>query len=381
MRRVDTPSNEKSGSFISGYDTRPCETHSFHPRSVTAISPEDVVVSSAASKSSYRHRMLRRILLVGLVGAATLTLQQWIGAVTIYQPVNRAKAETLHRSIIQNRPPAGLTWDSLGANGTNIRVGAVFITQGAHRVLGLTVARTYLLLDTLYLFVGLLLFARFLGTWFRDDYVLIGTLYFIIVLPLTYFLVSYHPWDRLALVFWMLMLLALRAQHILAFALLLPLSVAIKYDAVLLPGVYFLANVRPETWRRTTLVTIGLFALSFGTFFGLISLRPGGFAQHAISEQIAANFADMRDMTLWYPPLLAFAVPLLLAWIGFKRADRFMRACAVCGVLLFVPLFLQSFFAEFRSQVPMFVLLLPCALCGAEVLLARDSVPKSAVPL
>ena len=319
-----------------------------------------------------RRRALRRILFVGLVGAATLTLQQWIGDVTIYHPVNRAKAETLHRSIIQNEPPAGLTWDSLGANGTNIRVGAVFLAEGVHRVTGLNVARTYLLLDTVFLFVGLLLFARFLGTWFRDDVVLIGTLYFMLVLPLTYFLVSYHPWDRLALVFWLLMLLALRAQHTLVFALLLPLSVAIKYDSVLLPGLYFLVNLTPATWRRTTMVTIGLFALSFATFFGLIALRPGGFPQHALSQQIAYNFADMREMTLWYPPLLAFGVPLVLAWIGFKRADRFTRACAVFGVLLFVPLFLQSFFAEFRAQVPMLVLLLPCALCGADILLRPD---------
>lgn len=314
-------------------------------------------------------------MLIGLVGAATLTMQQWIGDVTIYQPLNRAKAETLHRSILDNRPPAGITWDSLGANGTNIRVGAVFIAEAIHRVVGLSVARTYLLLDTIYLLVGILLFARFLATWFRDEYVAIGTLYLIAVLPLTYFLVSYHPWDRLGLVAWVMMLLALRAQHTWMFALLLPLSVMIKYDSVLLPGLYFLANIRPATWRRTTLITVGLFILSFGAFFGLLSLRQGGFAANSITQQVVANFGEMREMSLWYPPLLAFAVPLLLAAIGFKHADRFMRASAVCGVLLFVPLFLQAWFAEFRAQVPMLLLLMPCALCGAGVLLAPASMP------
>jgi hypothetical protein len=313
--------------------------------------------------------MVRRLAFIGVVCAATLTLQQWIGDVTIYHAVNRAKAETLHRSILENQPPPGVTWDSLGANGTNIRLGAVLVAEGVHRAIGLSIPRTYLLLDTIYLALGLLLFGRFLSTWFRAEYVLIGTLYFIGALPLTYFLVSYHPWDRLALVFWMILLLALRAERILLFAVLLPLTVAIKYDAVLLPGLYFLANVNLSTWRRTTLTTAGLFAISFGTFFGLQILRSGGFAQHSIIEQIALNVADVREMLLWYPPLLAFAAPLLLAAVGFRHADRFMQASAVFGILLFVPLFLQSYFAEFRSQVPILVLLLPCALRGAEIVL------------
>jgi hypothetical protein len=316
--------------------------------------------------------MARRIVFVGLVCAATLTMQQWLGDATIYLPVNRTKAEALHRAILENHLPPGITWDGLGANGTNIRLGAVLIAEGVHRVAGLSVARTYLLLDTVYLVLALLLFARLLTSWFSDEYVLIGTLYLISVLPLTYFLVSYHPWDRLALVFWMLLLLALRARRTLLFALLLPLSVLIKYDTVLLPGLYFLTNPGSLTWQRRTLTTLGLFVLSFGTFFGLLMLRPGGFAPHAASQLIAMNVADMRDMLLWFPPLLAFAVPMLLAAVGFKHADQFMRASAVFGVLLFVPLFLQSLFAEFRSQVPMLVMLLPCALRGAEVLLARE---------
>ena len=324
-------------------------------------------------------RVLRRILLVGLVGTATLTLQQWLGDVTVYQPINRTKAEVLHTSILANQPPAGLAWDSLGANGTNIRVGAVFLAESVHRVLGLSVPRTYLLLDSFFLALGLLLFVRFLATWFRDEYVLLGTLYLIAVLPLTYFLVSYHPWDRLSFAFWVMMLLALRTNSVLVFALLLPLSVAIKYDTVLLPGLYFLANVDAANWRRTTLTTAGLFVLSFGTFFGLLMLRPGGFAEHSVAQQVAENFAHMREYSLWYPPLLAFGVPLLLAGIGFRHANRFMRACAVFGVLLFVPLFLQAYFAEFRAQVPMLLLLLPCALRGAEVLLTPDSVARNAV--
>lgn len=341
-----------------------------HPNPVASFAPR---LPTSTPNGSSRYRAMRRLVFVGLVGAATLTMQQWIGDVTVYQSVNRAKAETLHRSILENRPPAGETWDSLGANGTNIRVGAVLIAEGVHRATGLSVARTYLLLDTFYLAVGLLLLARLLAAWFRDEYVLIGALYFIVVLPLTFFLVSYHPWDRLGLVFWMMLLLALRSNRTLAFALLLPLSVAIKYDSVLLPGLYFLANVKPTTWRRTTLITTGLFFLTFGTFFGLQTLRPGGFAQPSLTQQIAVNFADMREMSLWYPPLLAFGVPLLLAAIGFKHADRFMRACAAFGVLLFVPLFLQSNFAEFRSQVPSLILLIPCALRGLEVMLATDS--------
>src|SRR5687768_1556677 len=366
----------KTGFGLHSQRVACCELQSlvsFAPE-VSPITDSVASISAAdASRSSWR-LTIRRLAIVGLIGAATLTMQQRIGDVTICQPLNRAKAETLHRSILANQPPPGLTWDSLGANGTNIRLGAVLIAEGVHRAVGLSIPRSYLLLDTLYLALGLLLFVRYLSGWFRDEYVLIGTLYFIGVLPLTFFLQSYHPWDRLALVFWLLLLLALRAERMLIFAVLLPLSVAIKYDSVLLPGLYFLANVKPSSWRRTTLITAGLFVLSFGTYLGLQLLRTGGFASKSIVEQIGLNFAELRVLLIWYPPLLAFGVPLLLAVIGFRHANRFIQASALFGVLLFIPLFLQSMFAEFRAQVPMLVLILPCALRGLEVLLAPAAV-------
>jgi hypothetical protein len=48
----------------------------------------------------------------------------------------------------------------------------------------------------------------------------------------------------------------------------------------------------------------------------------------------------------------------------------------VFALLLFLPLFLESMFAEFRAQVPMLVLLLPCALRGVQILLAPESLMR-----
>ena len=74
----------------------------------------------------------------------------------------------------------------------------------------------------------------------------------------------------------------------------------------------------------------------------------------------------IRDLNVFYPPLLVFGPTLALALFGAPRGDRLMRAMALFGVLLLVPLFIATNFVEVRAQMPMFVLLLPAAIAGLQ---------------
>lgn len=334
---------------------------------MTAFSP----ASSAA---------VRRLVLLAWAAIVTLTMQQWVGAATIYRPDRAPRVEAAHRALLTNAPIDGKPWSANGLNATNIRVVAPFLAEGLHRATGMPVPRAYWLLDTVALFAALVLIVWFLRQVAPDPYALVGALYVTTMLPLTYQLFFYHPWDRLALVAWLLLLGALRAERLALFAALLPVAVAVKYDAVLLPGLFFLATVRRDTLLPVVLRTMALFALSFGTYALLLALRPGGSDPKSIAGQLTTNVRVLLELKLFYPPFLGLALPALLAIIGFGDADRFARAGVVFAALMMVVFALQSNLAEFRAHLPVLLLLLPAALVGLRrlVVATPDAAPRGA---
>ena len=54
-----------------------------------------------------------------------------------------------------------------------------------------------------------------------------------------------------------------------------------------------------------------------------------------------------------------------------------MRAMALFGALLLVPLFIATNFEEVRAQMPMFVLLLPAAIAGLRRVMELDDTQKN----
>jgi hypothetical protein len=273
---------------------------------------------------------------------------------------------------VENRLPAGVTWSSFGGNGSNIRVGAVYLAEAAHRLTGARVATAYFVLDTVTLFCALLILFIYLQRWIETPLALLGVLYVCAVLPLTYALHFFHPWDRLSLLSWIVALHLLRDRRLFWFALALVVDVVVKYDIVLLPGLYWLAFITRANWRSVTLKTSALFAVSFGTFAVLRVLLPGGFEPRHFGQQLSVNLHDLAALRLAYPPLLGFAVPVALAAIGFRQADSFARSSALFAALLCIPLVLATNFQEFRAEMPILILLLPAALVGCRALLAPD---------
>jgi hypothetical protein len=322
---------------------------------------------------------IRRGLFVLLAAIITLISQEWIGGSTIYGAALETKRQAMHEYILQNRLPNGVTWQSLGANSTNIRVGAVFAAEALHRVTHVSVLNAYIVIDTLALFCTLLVLFWYLKRWFDDTYCLLGALSFAIVLPLTYILFAFHPWDRPSVLLWLVSICLVRDRRLFSLALVMALNVAVKFDAVVFPGLFFLAYVTRRNWVATTLTTGLLFVVTFGVFAVLLWARPGGFDPNARLHLIQRNFDALKALQLAYPPWLGFTIPLIAAAIGFSSADRFIRASAAFGALLFIPLFFGTNFGEFRAEVPVFLLLLPAALHGASLLMAPANSSSSRV--
>lgn len=307
-------------------------------------------------------------MVVLVAGVATLILQGYVGDKTIYAPELAARRDSIHSFILHNQLPPGRTWEDYGANGSQARVLTVYTAEAVHRSVGVPVQKVYFWLDTLALFISLILLYGFLRSWGSPERALTGVLIAILVLPLTYALHFFHPWDRLSLLIWIGLLSLLRAERLVAFGALLVVGMLVKYDLIFLPGLYFLIHLGSNN-RRVLLTTAALFLVSIGTYLGIVFAFGSGTGERSIGIQVAHNLAQMKEMSIWYPPLLGFAIPGGLALLGWSRGDRFARASAGFALLFCIPLFLLTNFAEIRAQMPVVVLLLPLALAGLDGLL------------
>jgi hypothetical protein len=324
----------------------------------------DLPATSVTNRGVFRGGF-RELIVVAVLGAVfTLGLQWWVGNATIYDREWAGRRTAMHHALLINRAPAGLSWSEIGANSVNVRLGAVYAAEAVHRALGVSVANAYFVVETWFLWCTFPLLYLILRWWFPPSWSLVGLLYYTAVLPLTYMLHHFHPWDRPALFLWLVLIILLRADRMFLIAAVLVLAVIVKYDVLLFPGLYWLIRVERRNWVQVTGCTAALFAVSFGTYFALRWGFPGGFAERQIGPQIVKNLGQMRDLYLFYPPLLVFGPTFAFAVVGARHSDRFMRAMGLFGLLLLIPLFIATNFNEVRAQMSMFVLLLPAAVAG-----------------
>ena len=313
--------------------------------------------------------LMRTALLAGLCLLITITVQHYMGDRTIYSLQLLPDRLEAHEMILRNELVGAASWSARGSNGTNVRVATVWAAEQLSARLGIDVPSIYKLIDIVSLFATLLLLFFFLRRWFADAYCVLALMFVGCVLPLTLLLHSFHPWDRPSLLVWLLAIWAIRDERLFAATLLMGLAVVIKYDAVLLPGLYFLYRVGRAPWWRTVIATGLMSAVTFGTFLTLRFLIPGGFEPRVISTQVLKNLEVIANLAQPHPEILGLSLPIALALIGFARGDRFMRAATLFGLALLIPFFLTTNFAEIRAHTPILVLLLPAALVGLQAVL------------
>ena len=244
-----------------------------------------------------------------------------------------------------------------------------------NQVFGISVIHSYWFIDTVSLFLALFLFYFFLSNWLPRHYAVLGVIYVGSVLPLTYLFVLFHPWDRLSLLSWVVLFMLVRSRRTLMLGVALALSVTIKYDVVLLPGLYWMVHVSRERFTRTSLETAALFAVSFGVYFGLRALLPGGFGGGpSMSALVVENLQRLVQLAahfppIAYPPFLVFLLPVLLIIFRFPKDDQFLRAAIVFAGALICYFFIASHFEEVRAHLPLLLLILPAALLSLQSLL------------
>ena len=310
-------------------------------------------------------------MLILLAGSLTLILQRWVGGATIYQQSRSTRRAMFHDAILHNRiPPPYTSWQEIGANRDNVRIATVYFVESLHRMTKWDVLKIYEVVDTVALFLLFLLSFVYLRGTSSAVYALCGILYLAAIMPLTYFNAVFHPWDRVSLLCWIALLILLRSQRLIAFTMLLAVSITVKFDTIVLPALYLLANVSSGNWFSILFRSAGMFGVALAVLTALRILLPGGFEDRTFVTQLTMNFDDFRTAPLSYPPFLAFVVPVALALMGLRLSDRFSKASVLLGVLLFVPFLVTTNFIEVRAELPVLVLLLPSVLTALRILCA-----------
>ncbi len=254
--------------------TRPAD-----PPAMTNVASHAHPEVATSTAPHARGLWVRRGLLFLFIATITLISQLWVGASTVYSEQYEQRRLDSHQVTLDNKLPAGTTWRSRGANGTNIRVVSVFAAEWMHQVAHISVLKAYRLIDTVSLFSTLLLLFVYLRRWFDNLYSLVGVFFVGITLPLTYVPSSFHPGTDPRRWLWLVALFLLARQ---------PTDPdggcardrgwRLEYDCMVFPGLYFLVHIDRKNWLKTTFVTAVLFNVTFGTLALLIAASGlGGF--------------------------------------------------------------------------------------------------------
>lgn len=305
-----------------------------------------------------------------------LGVQSWIGDATIYSGARASERELMHWRILHNQAPPGGSWGSVGSNGVNIRIGVVYLAEWVRELTGLRLGRVYKLIDTVALIAFLPLLFSFVRRWANRATAMAILAGVCALLPLTYFLYYYHPWDRLSTVAWLIgfWLIATNRPWWLA-ALLLPATL-VKYDIGMLAAVYWLTWVDRKHWMRVSLLTTLCVITGIGTFVALRIMLPGGFESRSLLEQISSNIHVLSTLTVAWPPLLFFAPLAIPVSLGVRRGDRTVRTFAGFGVFFILFAAITVNLAEVRALTPALIALLPAAAIGLEGMLTQGPVRR-----
>ena len=318
---------------------------------------------------------MKRLFAAALAAVLTLTLQRLVGDPLLYYGIQRSDASAiqLHEAILHNRVPPNTTWEQMGANATNLRVGVVYLAEAIRRLTNRPVLSVYRAIDTVALWLTFLALAAYLRRWIDDALVLVGMLYAAVVFILTYHYFYFHPWDRIGLLAWIGLLALVRARAFAALLVAIPVAVLIKYDVAAVPLLYGALWVTRDRWRRTTLETAALLAAAVAMFACLRWLLPGGIVSapgtDSGNDLLRFNLREALAMKLTWPPLLAFGLPVMLGLTCWATLGRELRVMLIFALLIFGVFLVGSYVREVRAQMPILVLLLPPALVAARQLL------------
>ena len=336
-----------------------------------------------------KKRCFAQVVIVFMLGIIlTTTLQVYIGKPILYaarQGYYHEKTLTLHSAILTNNLPKGVTWSSLGANTTNLRIVVIYLAEWLHQLSGKSLFSIYFWIDNAAMVLNFVLLFCFLAIFFSAEWALFGGVFFYFLQTTTYFNHYFHPWDRLSLTFWILSLggiyLARRATDYLGLLLVFLIGLLVKFDLIIvtaIPFIYYWFQPR-DRWKA--LMGPLSFIMGFGMLWYLVKMRPGGPTADSPSIEVykpilIGNLKSIRDYGFTYSPNLVFSLPIVVGFLGWKHMELFVRVCFVIGILGLPAYFMTVWFNETRAEMPLLLLILPGTIEGFKTIFSEFSTKK-----
>jgi hypothetical protein len=320
--------------------------------------------------------------LLWLFLSMTIALQTWVGDRTIYAAELEQRRADLHQAILDNRPPGGGTWAAIGAQSIQKRVAVVYLAENIRKLTAWTIGKVYKLLDTVFLFGSFVALFVYLKKWLPTSYSLIGVLYFGAALHMTYLFQLFHPWDRLQVLLWIVLLFLVAERQFFLLMVVLALSVLVKFDTVLLPFFYFAVHLRHEGRIRLVLESLTLLLIAWGINAWLSHAFPdpmdvSRFSAAAVSAIFLKNLDKMAMFGPKYPPLLVHLLPLALALFGLLARERFVWMSVCFAVALSMVHLLLTNYEEVRAHLMVLILVAPAALMSVRSLIEPQPADKT----
>lgn len=316
---------------------------------------------------------MRLAIAVAMLWAVAAINVFWVEAATIYSPDNAGRREVLHHAVLSGELPAGAaSWDELGANTVGLRLAVPWLAERIHVATGVSLGAAYQLIEFVATMGTLALLFLLLARELPKEHAILGCLYLAAVLPLSAFLHYFQPWDKPALAFWIAGAMLILADAVVPATVVVAIAVLVKFDAVVLPVLYVLANMRRLKPRALALRSLPLWVASIVPFAVLQGLRPAASEPRDLVAQAIDNIAAFRDTWFAYPPMIGFLLPVTLGALGFSRASREQRSMYVFALGVLGILAATTNFVEIRAEFAPLTLMLPCALVGLGRILHDD---------
>jgi len=321
-------------------------------------------------------RLLAGLALLWAIAAVNVL---WVGSVTIYSPEREARRAVLHRAVLDGELPDSISnWSSLGANSVALRPVVPWLAEELASWTHLDLGRCYQLIEFVSVILALAVLFAILKRTLSPTMALIGCLYLAAMLPLSYFMHYFHPWDKPALALWLIAVALLLMDRVFIASLVISLAVLVKFDAVVVPMLYVLLFAKRMEGRRFMTRLALLCGAAIVPFAAVMMVRPAADEPRDIAEQFVINVRAFGDNWYMYPPFIGLALPLILGGIGFRRASYEERALYIFAATIAAILFLTTNFIEIRAEFVPVALSLPCAAHGLERFLAEQ--PDRPVP-
>jgi hypothetical protein len=225
-----------------------------------------------------------------------------------------------------------------------------------HRASGYSLQTAEAISRAFWFWISALALHAYVTPWLKRTGAIIAVLAFFSIASLLVLQISFEPSDPPAFCFLLLSLVALQRRRYGWLLLTLPVGLLFRETTLFfftVWGVYFLFE--PDR-RRQLPYLLGALALCAGVYLGL-RLILGFQTYHPYT--LPANLRDRR----WLVRVtLLFGVFLVLPWLTFRRAPRFLQYTVVLAPVVFALNLLFALAKDSRLWLPLVPVLIPLGL-------------------